>query len=168
MPGLESTAIYHLTREGITAFAPIVTRNRAARLFPGYVFVELETPDEAGAVNRTRGIRKVLPVHTTTPLALPVGFVEDLRDRLSRGDFNEKSEDELMQRFVPGELVSSANGPFRDLQGRFLRYSKGCGVVLTYLLGRDHELKIPLKSLVPVLESTSGRMRGASGALAAA
>jgi len=168
LPGLEATAIYHLSREGITAYAPVISKDRAARLFPGYVFVELETPDEAGLVNRTRGIHKVLPIHTLAPLALPRGFVEDLRESLARGDFSEKSEDELMRRYAPGDDVMPTNGPFRDLRGRFLRYSKGCGIVLTYLLGKEHELKIPLKSLAPVPNVTSSRMRGASGAKKAA
>lgn len=166
LPGLESTAIYHLKREGVVGFAPAVSRDKQCRIFPGYVFVELEDPDEAGIVNRTRGIHKMLPIHANTPLALPVGFIEELRDRLARGSFDEDSQDALLQRFIPGEEVSACGMyPLRDGHGRFIRYHKGAGIVLGYLLGREIEVRIPLHQLSPT-DVPSDRGRGASRSIA--
>ena len=157
LAGLESTAIYHLSREGITAFSPrlIADDGRSVRLFPTYVFVELEGPHEAGRVNRQRGVHKLLPIRgkaragddPPVPLPLPVDFVEGLRERIARKDFREGGFQESVMKFVPQEEVFIRNGPFRDFRGRFLRYSKGSAVVLTYLLGREHELKIPTRDI---------------------
>lgn len=149
LPGLESTAIHHLSREGVSAWAPVATKDRQLRLFPGYVFVELESPSEAGIVNRTRGIRKMLPIHCDSPLPLPRGFVEDLRARMASGEFEEQSADEFLRRFVPGETVSISSGAFSGLDAKFMRYSKGSGVLLMALLGREHEVRIPLQALAP-------------------
>lgn len=158
LAGLEATAIYHLSREGISAFSPTITiEKRPIRLFAGYVFVELEGPHEAGRVNRQRGVHKLLPIRTrranegpVDPLPLPVGFVEAVRDRIANKGFESEIE-ETVVRFVPQQEVFIRNGPFRDHRGRFLRYSKGSGVVLTYLLGKEHELKIPARDLAPAL-----------------
>lgn len=162
LAGLEATAIYHLTRAGITAFSPVVAslfegRPTKLRLFPGYVFVELEAPGEAGIVNRTRGIYRVLPIHArdpdTLPLALPIGFVEELREKISGGSFDESAEASLLRKFIPDQEVTILFGPFAEHRGKFLRYQKGAGVVLTALLGRDFELKVPLHHLSPAGKS---------------
>lgn len=156
LPGLEATAVYHLTREGITAFAPAIVKKLvngkpgSARIFPGYVFVELESADESGVVNRTRGIHKLLPIHANAPLPLPTCFVDDLRARMAGGAFDEDSQDALVRKFVPEQIVTWG-GPLAGAcpknGGKFLRYHKGAGVVLGYLLGREIEMPIPLHQI---------------------
>lgn len=165
LPGLEALATHYLSREGISAFSPVLTGDgRKVRLYPGYLFVELAQPDEAGVVNRTRGVHKVLPIHTASPLALPRGFVEKLREKIAAGDFNERHAQEIVYRYVPQEEVMITMGPFRDHRGRFLRYRKGCAIILASLLGREVELPIRPTDLVPVPVS---RARGASECVAA-
>ena len=148
LAGLEATAIYHLSRAGITAYSPTLV-DRVARYFPGYVFVELEGPWEAGIVNRTRGIHRMLPIHLDTPLALPVGFVEEFREKVAADGLRGDDEGAFLKRFVPGidEVSAVGNYPLRDGHGRFLRYRKGAGIVLGYLLGREVEVPIPLHQL---------------------
>ena len=148
LAGLEATAIYHLSRAGIAGYAPTLA-DRAARYFPGYVFVELEGPWEAGAVNRTRGIHRMLPIHADSPLALPTGFVEEFREKVAADGLKGDDEGAFLRRFVPGidEVSAVGNYPLRDGHGRFLRYRKGAGIVLGYLLGREVEIPIPLHKL---------------------
>lgn len=167
LAGLEGTATHNLSREGITGFSPTVTEeNREIRLYPGYIFVELSCPEEAGIVNRVRGIHRMLPIHNTHPLALPKGFVDELRDRISGGDFAEARAQEEVYNFLPKEEVLVKTGPFQDHRGRFVRYHKGAGVVLLSLLGKEHGIRIPAQALAPIKPRVD-RTRGAQVAAAA-
>jgi transcription antitermination factor NusG len=143
LAGLEATAIYHLSREGVTAFSPTLASNRQARLFPGYVFVELASPDEAGVVNRTRGIHKVLPVHSNNPLALPDGFVDELRGKISNGAFDEADCLRVIHKYIPGESVPIVAGSFAGWCGEMVRYHKGSMIVLLALFGNKREVIVP-------------------------
>jgi transcription antitermination factor NusG len=167
VPGLEATALYHLKREGIVGFSPTERGLNPRRLYPGYVFVELESADEASIVNRIRGMRKLLPVHLGSPLPLPKGFVENLREIAASPDFSVDEAEENLRRFAPGidEVSATGNWPLRDGQGKFLRYRKGSGVVLGYLLGREIEVTIPLHQLA-FASATVDRSRGAQAVAA--
>ena len=158
LPGLEATALHHIRRIPAIrdSFAAPRSKDGRASLYPGYIFVELDGFDFAAAVNRTRGVRKLLPVHSERPLPLPRGFVEGLREAVGRGDYDERSEAERLLRFVPQEEVTMISGPFRDHHGRFLRYHKGAGVVLFVLLRREMEVLIPLHQLAAVGGYRSG------------
>ena len=143
LAGLESTAIHHLSREGITAWSPQPEPNRPGRLFPGYVFVELETPDDAGVVNRTRGVHKLLPVHASTPLPLPHRFVENLRALIEQGSFTDRAVAETVYKFVEHDEIVIDGGPWDGHTGEFLRYHKNCSIVLLACFGSKRELPIP-------------------------
>lgn len=166
-PGLEATAIYNLSRDKFVAVAPSVA-DKKQRFYPGYVFVRLYEPEDCYFVNRTRGIVKLLPTHLKEPLALPEGWVEDLMGRIERGDFNEKNEEQLLRRFIPGEVVESLIGAVSGRPGRFSRYHKGSGVVIYHLLGRDVEYKVPLHQLKSVGDPVSPESRSAPKVLVAA
>lgn len=151
LAGLEATAIYHLNRAGIAAHSPhAYLDGKPFRLFPGYVFVELAGVNEAGIVNRTRGMHKLLPIHASEPLPLPIGFLESLLARIARRELTELVAKDIVDKFVPDQSVVVKTGPFRDFSGKYLRTSKGSGVILGYLLGARRELTIPLSDLVPV------------------
>lgn len=158
LAGLEATASHHLSRAGIAAFSPVgVDRSgafaRQVKLFPGYVFVELSAPDwaleddfrvaEAGIVRRTRGIHAMLPVHARAPAALPVGFVEDLRARMSAGDFDANAASDVVRRYSPGESVPIESGPWSGWSGEMVKYRKGSLILLLALLGAKREVEIP-------------------------
>lgn len=161
LPGLERTALYHLDRAGIAAYAPAAGKER---LFPGYAFVELAATTEAGIVNRTRGIRKMLPIHAVEPLPLPPNFVDDLRDRIRAGDFEGPGEGAFLRKFIKDEEVAFISGPMQDKRGRFCRYHKGAGVVLTALLGREMEVKVPLHQLAPLAKAREPESRSVRAA----
>jgi transcription antitermination factor NusG len=158
LAGLEATASYHLSRAGIAAFSPTGVDktgaiHRQVKLFPGYVFVELSAPDyevidefrvaEAWVVRRTRGIHSMLPTHAKAPTALPVGFVEDLRVRMSAGDFDANAASDVVRRYAPGEAVPIDSGPWSGWTGEMVQYRKGSLIVLLSLLGAKREVTIP-------------------------
>lgn len=141
LAGLGGSAERYLGRAGFKVL-------RAGKLFPGYIFVEdIDAAASTAVINRTRGVLRLLPKHTDTPLPLPIGFVQDLRWRLAEGDLSERAEDELLRRWLEGDQVTALTGPFRDRRGRFLCYTKDCAVVLGYLLGKEFRYKVPLTEL---------------------
>lgn len=161
LAGLDRTAVEHLKRKGIEGYSPCAERGR--RVFPGYVFVHIEK-DQAGEVNRTRGVLHLLPVRCEWPLPLPISFVETLRAGVERGDFTEEAQAELLARFLPDQRLLALNGPMRDQVGRFKRYSKGCGVLLGCLLGTEFEYRVPLHQLRPAEEVLVPKSRSAMAA----
>jgi len=165
-PGLEATAIYNLSRDKFVAIAPSLV-DRKQRFYPGYVFVRLEHAEDCYFVNRTRGIIKLLPQHLREPLALPMGWVEDLIGRIERGEFTPKSEEQLLRRFIPGEAVESLIGSMAGRPGRFSHYKKGCGIVIGCLLGKEFEYKVPLHQLKSSVDPVSPQSRSASELVAA-
>lgn len=162
LAGLEATAIYNLSRAGITAYSPTIA-DRQARYFPGYVFVELEGVFEAGIVNRTRGVHKMLPIHASEPLPLPPGFVEELRERVAAKSFDDVAERSLLRRFAEGDEVVTSSG----LAGRFVKYHKDSGEILAALLGRENRIRIPLDRLSPVGNPSSRGARRVGELIAA-
>lgn len=148
LSGLEATAIYHLSRAGISAFSPTFLDkggfpHRQVKLFPGYVFVELSDPDEAGVVRRVRGIHAMLPIHSEAPKALPAGFVEDLRSRMASGDFDANAALSAVRRYGLGDVVPIESGPWAGFDGEMVKYRKGSLVLLLALLGAKREVEIP-------------------------
>lgn len=158
LSGLEATAIYHLSRAGISAFSPTFLDkggfpHRQVKLFPGYVFVELSAPDprlltefrvaEAGVVRRTRGIHAMLPIHSLAPDPLPVGFVEDLRSRMASGDFDANAALSAVRRYGLGDVVPIESGPWAGFDGEMVKYRKGSLVLLLALLGAKRAVEIP-------------------------
>lgn len=163
MGGLESTACYHLDLNDIEFFAPVVKfkNDKERKLFPGYIFVHLTREEECFVVNRTRGVIHMLPKWAERPHSLPDGFVEEVRDRLDSGFYEPPDEDELLKKFLPQQTVQALTGPMRDKAGRFLRYSKGSGIVLGYLLGKEFEYKVPLHQLRAVEKPSAPKSRSA-------
>lgn len=150
LAGLESTAVHHLSRNPdiVDAYAPAAA-DRKARYFPGYVFVQLSDPAYAGAVNRTRGVHKLLPIHAASPLSIrspkfgQPHFVDALRAAIDAGAFAEKRIVETVYNFLENDEVLIDGGPWDGHSGQFLRYHKSCAIVLLACFGSKRELPIP-------------------------
>jgi transcription antitermination factor NusG len=138
LPGLGATAVNGIGREGINTFR--------TRVFPGYFFVFINE-DEAGVVNRTIGVRRLLPVHRDLPLPLPDGFVEDLMARLVGGDLSMEAAAEVVERFLPGDLVMITIGPFRDRIGRFAWRRGDVTKIMSGLLGEGIGIRVASSQL---------------------
>lgn len=171
--GLEDVAKYRLSQQFLESYIPVYNeplgggRYKTRRLFPCYIFVELDldgdgvqAPDwraVARWVNSTRGVTKLLPLHLEKPLPLPVGFVEDLRLSCESGNFDPLSVEELARSYVKGQTVPIASGDFAGFSGPLSYYKKGCAVILLTLLGAQREVHIPLHQVV--LPDVSGSVR---------
>lgn len=161
LPGLERTADYYLGMLGVERYIPAVTA-KGRNVFRNYAFIRLNDPGEAGEINRQPGIRRMLPIHEERPRSLPPGFVEDLQMRIERGEFARGAPQEFTERFLPNEKVVATNGVFRERIGKFLRYEKGCGIVLGYLLSREVRYRVPLHQLRHAEKPTAGGSRSAA------
>lgn len=72
---------------------PVLTQGRRTSeqivrpFFPGYLFVELDLPNQDwGSIGRTQGVKRLLSTPEHRPLPVPVGFVEALMAQGRAGD----------------------------------------------------------------------------------
>jgi transcriptional antiterminator RfaH len=145
----EGEAARHLARQGFRAYLPRYEKTRrharrvetvAAPLFPGYLFVCLDTA-KAGwrAVRSTVGVRRLVSAGDE-PLPVPQGVIEDIRARETDAGFVPIAESAP---FEPGDSVRITSGPMRDQSGWFERMTdKDRVLVLLSLLGRPVRLTL--------------------------
>ncbi len=152
-PHHEARADENLRRQGFHSWLPRFRRLRRharradevlAPLFPGYLFVQLDTEVERWrSINGTFGVVRLL-CNGDTPLAVPDGLVETIMQR------RDASGAILMppRRFVVGEAVRVAAGPFADLDGLFQEMSGRDRIVLLLdLLGRKVRASVNMSEL---------------------
>lgn len=73
------------------------TRTLEVSLFPGYLFVEFDTGDNAWKdIPQQRGVRRILGT-PMKPVALPVGAVDRLRALFDAGEFKPRTPLPVMQ-----------------------------------------------------------------------
>lgn len=134
----------HVERQGWRWWRP---RNKAdALLFPGYLFLYLDLSEPGWeAVNGTRGIAHLLPVHLLMPLPLPEDFRESVEGLIALGLFDEP-EPQVMW-FERNEELQVTAGPLAGHRGRFQRKTKGCAEILMSCLGRETTVRVPIHQL---------------------
>ncbi len=141
LPHAENRSILSLERQGYRIFCPRVRKTvRHARkvthslapLFPGYVFLNLDTAREQWrSINGTCGVVRIIACREA-PQPVPIGIVEALQAQVGVDGSNERR-----QTFKVGEAVRIAAGPFADLIGTLDRLDASGRVhVLLGLLGR--------------------------------
>lgn len=144
-PGREVLAARHLENQDFRIFLPTCRRIvRHARrksaiespLFPGYLFVALDP-----AVNRWRSINGTVGVRYLvsaggSPLALPFGFVEALRESIDRD-----GSPSMASGLEVGGAVALMSGPFADRIGLLDRLDSN---------GRVRVLLDLMSTIVPV------------------
>jgi transcriptional antiterminator RfaH len=110
-------------------------------LFPGYVFVNFDLADEAQNWRRIRrlpGIRTLLPQHSEIPVALPAGFVEELRQRKTRNAMGE-----VVRKFMPHDIVRAIAGPWIGTNAVVL----SSNVTATWVRSVMGKMKMPTNDL---------------------
>src|ERR1700689_823593 len=123
-PHREVFAAQNLSAQQFNVYCPkIIKHIRHARrafdaprpLFPGYLFVELESKlSHWRPILGTFGVRSVIR-HGETPALLPARFIETLRTRELDG-IGQRPEDP----FETGQRVAVSGGPFDGLIGQIM------------------------------------------------
>ncbi len=153
-PSSEEVARTNLERQGYGVYYPrllqrMVYRGReTARiipLFPGYLFVQLDTAKQTSApVRSTLGIVDLVRFGSE-PASVPDSIVEDLRARADAETGLHRLNACALER---GAAVSVGSGVFAGLDGVFEReVGEQRVIVLLSLLGRETAVRIPSDSI---------------------
>jgi len=151
-PRAEAKALWHLKRQGYTAYLPRYRKLRRharrtdvvqAPLFPRYIFVEMDIARIAWhAVRSTIGIVRLV-CHGERPAPVPDGVVDDIRTREDAHGFVP-----IEPRFSRGQAVRIVAGALTDQIGLFECASDDRRVVLLLeLLGRRVEVAVPIDAV---------------------
>lgn len=151
----ERLAATHLNRQGFETFSPTIGRSRIVRkrraivheaLFPGYVFVTLETGLQRWrSINGTIGVSRIV-TFGSQPAALPTGFVERLQE-LSDEDGDVSFE----ENFSLGDQVRIMGGAFDNVCGTLATFGGADRVtVLLQLLSGETKVTLSRRALVAV------------------
>jgi len=154
-PKSEMRAVPNLERQGYHTFCPCMRHTvRHARkstpvmvpLFPGYVFVQLDvSADQWRSINGTRGVIRLI-TNGETPVAVPVGIVEDLQRRISPDGAMDWTTSLKI-----GDQVKIAEGPFAAFIGTLQKLDASGRVrVLLDLLGRSVSVSLHAEKIAPI------------------
>lgn len=147
-PRRETLAVFHLANQGFEPYLPRYLRSRRharrletvrAPLFPGYLFVRLNSDSMRWrAIRSTIGVRDLV-CHGDEPAPVPRGIVEDIQARE-----NDSGVVVMAPKFRRGETVTVCHGALLDQIGIFESADDDERVViLLRLLGRDVRVKLP-------------------------
>ena len=137
---------------GIEVFGPELLvakggKQRTEPLFPGYVFIKLDSSAATWAmVKWAHGISYILP-DSAYPTPLPDELVAEVESRLDRWNGGGWAE-----AFKPGDKVVLEGGPLSKLDAIFQRYIPGkqrCEVLVS-LMGRPHNVAVNITDLPSV------------------
>ena len=155
-PNSEALVLDQLGRQAYETYAPqerskVVIKNvvveRASYLFPGYVFVAFDLErDRWRSINGTRGVAKLLPRASETPLPVPIGLVEGIRAR----EGAPLELDDWLVTLMPGDRVElGAASGFGRRVARFLSRDRARVKLALALLGREVTLSVDRALLLP-------------------
>lgn len=127
LPSQESIAALNLRNQKFETYYPTETKERRIKvrnavrttshivpLFPGYVFVAFDHLRDAWrSINGTRGVRRLLG-EGEKPVAVPEGFVDELRRQCALGVFDQSAARDVIR---AGESVRIESGSFAGLIG---------------------------------------------------
>ncbi len=129
----ESFAAENLIRQNYNVYCPMIMKHiRHARraydaqrpLFPGYLFLERNSPFNIRSIFGTYGVRSVVR-NGDFPAILPAGFVESLKAREIDGAIRKQDIT-----FRPGQAVKIDGGPFDGLVGEIIEVRESDRVLL--------------------------------------
>jgi transcription antitermination factor NusG len=162
--GRETRAKLYLERAGLSAFRPEIhryftdrhtqqERRRVLSLFPGYVFVRIETDAERDRAVSAIGVAYLLGNWTGDrflPRQMPSLWLAAL---MSAGPIIQGRR----VAFKPGDLVRRAVGQLAELIGEVEAVDKEqVADVKVTMLGKAHRLRIPSHELEPVADNGHG------------
>lgn len=147
-PHKEETAQFHLAHKGLATFFPrlrlptrTVKRQTIVPLFPNYLFVHLNTPEEYNYARWSPGVRCVVNFNGT-PTPVDDAVVLFLKRRA-----NEAGIVEARAQLAVGQEVHITDGPLAGLVGIIQNPpdARGRVRVLLELLGRQVRAEIPVE-----------------------
>lgn len=162
--GRETQAEFYLRRAGLEAFRPVIHRYfkdrrtlqqrfRVLSLFPGYVFVRIETDAERDRASRAIGVAYILGEwHGTLfkPRQMPACWIGEL---IWAGPIIEGKS----IAFKPGDMVLRAVGALADLIGEIQAIDKSrIAKVKVAMFGKEHVVRVPVSELEPVADNGHG------------
>lgn len=153
-PHAEAKALWHLERQGFTAYLPQYAKLRRharrtdevrAPLFPRYLFVRIDVARAAWrAIRSTVGVARLVS-QGDAPAPVPEGVVEEIRERE-----NERGLVLMAPHFRPGQKLRILTGAFADQVGLFECASDERRVVLLLeMLGRRLQVRVPVETVAP-------------------
>jgi transcriptional antiterminator RfaH len=150
----ETRAAQHLARQGYAVWLPQTRKTRrharrtdvaAAALFPGYLFIAFDPARQPWrAINGTCGVQRLI-CRGDRPVAVPQGFMDELRARRDTEGFIALPEGE----FRAGDVVRLREGAFADHVATILRFEGRHRVwLLMHVLGRPVMTGAPREDIV--------------------
>lgn len=153
-PGMEETVKAYLGRLEIPSVIPFIKEWRTAkrgrksgwyqvRMFPGYMFASFDEFHMWESINNTPGVVSLLPVNSERPRPLPLGFVDELNYLMHSGALDVDASQNVVARYLPGELVKIEAGSWAGHSGKMLYYKKGSLILELMLFGHGMPVPIP-------------------------
>ena len=147
-PNALQIALRNLHRQGFETFAPLheVTQRRGGRfatvrglLFPGYVFVRLDTvPGGWHRLNSTLGVARLVSF-ASRPAQVPADLIAALRARCGPGSLLQADG------LTEGDPVSLTHGPFAGFAGTVERLDSDQRIwVLLDMMGQRTRVQVPV------------------------
>ena len=146
-PGKERLAQFHLQNQAFKSFCPRFrkTRRHARKaetvllpLFPGYLFVEIDSDARWQPINHTIGVKRLLGNSAGQPQAMPLPVMEALFARCA-----DEAVTQILEEIRPGDRVRLATGPFADQIAMVESLDDSGRVrVLLQILGSPHPVAV--------------------------
>ena len=117
-------------------------------LFPGYLFARFNFERDYSQVRYARGVRELI-CFGPQPAIVPEWIINQLKARCASGPV------ELFERaLVPAERVMVIDGPFREFEGMFERYTSGQErvAILLSAMRIGARVILPARLVVPVVK----------------
>ena len=144
----ENTAEQNLLNQGYTIFHPKATiNNKAFSLFPRYLFIQLDDKSQCWTpIHSTKGVANFVRFGARFA-KVPDNVIECIRERQQQ-TITKMIE---LSSFQSGDNVRITEGAFTGCEAIFSCFNANERlIILMNLLGKQHELTLPKKSVVAV------------------
>ena len=153
-PNSHAIAVRNLHRQGFETFLPMLetTTRRADRfvtsmkpLFPGYMFVSLETASAPWRkINSTLGVSRIV-TFSDVPKPVPFGLIKALKEKSEKN-----ASSETVLKFSKGDTVLVNSGPFADFITKIETIDAQQRIwVLMEIMGRETRVQMGPDQLEP-------------------
>lgn len=149
----EKVVCEHIAQRGIESFLPLLMRASQWKdrrkdirwpLFPGYCFAKF-TNDQKRLILQVPGAIEIIG-SGLRPEPIPDSEITALQQVISSSQ-----PYELQTQFVEGMAVQVIRGPLNGLQGKFLKKTDGCRLIVTInLIGQGAAVHIDANDIAPV------------------
>ena len=117
-------------------------------LFPSYVFTAFTDKRSIADIKYLPGVLGLVGSTENSLSLLPDNWVEELRDKVSAGLYNEALQ--TMNKYLPGDIVEVKEGSFKGMRGEVLYQKKERITLLMTLLNGKNSISLSCSSLIKV------------------